>query len=117
MKSHQLYCGACDRPVRVLITEEALGETQATISEAKVVCLEIGAACTGGMCPLGAGEPTAMLRQIVHDGLPLDSLKTVPAHCPACDADAEAILYGNGLAACAICGHTGRWAIDHIEAT
>ena len=32
-------------------------------------------------------------------------------------ADADAILYDNGLAACAICGHTGRWAIDHIEAT
>ena len=31
------------------------------------------------------------------------------AHCPSCDNDAEMILYGNGRAACSVCGSDGRW--------
>lgn len=116
MKSHQLFCGACDRPVRVLITEGVVGETQASITDAELICLEIGANCTGRMCPLGADEPGAMVRRIVRNGIPLDTLETVPAHCPVCDRDAEAILYGDGKAACSVCGTAGRWSVDHIEA-
>ena len=57
MKSQQLFCGACDRPVRVLITDTPTTEGQATADDAEVVCLEIGAQCTGNLCPLGAAEP------------------------------------------------------------
>ena len=42
MKNHQLYCGACDRPVRVLLTEPSLGETQPEITDTELICLEIG---------------------------------------------------------------------------
>ena len=115
MKSHQLYCGACDRPVRVLITEQALGETQAPVRDAEFICLEIGTTCTGRMCTLGADEPSAMVRRIVRNGIPLDSLETVPAHCPTCDRETEMILYGSGQAGCSTCGSTGRWVIDHLE--
>lgn len=115
MKSHQLYCGACDRPVRVLLTEPSVGETQAEITETELVCLEIGTSCTGRMCPLGADEPSAMVRRIVRNGIPLNTLETVPAHCPVCDRDTEMIFYGSGQAGCSICGTTGRWVVDHME--
>jgi hypothetical protein len=115
MKSHELYCGACDRPVRVLITEAPSAEGQASLEEAEVICLEIGTRCTGGMCPLGAAEPSAMIRRIVRNGIPLDTLETVTGRCPSCEADAEMILYGDGKAGCSVCGSTGRWAIDHVE--
>ena len=116
MKSHQLFCGACDRPVRVLLTEGEVGETQPEITESEVVCLEIGSSCTGRMCPLGAAEPGAMVRRIIKNGIPLDTLETVPAHCPVCDRDADVILYGDGKAACSVCGTSGRWMVDHLEA-
>ena len=115
MKSHQLYCGACDRPVRVLITDAPTDQGHAELTDAEIVCLEIGAKCTGNMCPLGAEGPGAMMRRIVRNGIPLDTLETVQAHCPACDADAEMVLYGDGRAACSVCGNSGRWAIDHLE--
>lgn len=115
MKSQLLYCGACDRPVRVLITEQVVGETQASITDAELVCLEIGTNCTGRMCPLGADEPSAMVRRIVRNGVPLNTIETVPAYCPTCDRDTDMILYGSGQAGCGVCGTTGRWIVDHLE--
>jgi hypothetical protein len=115
MKSHQLFCSACDRPVRVLITEAPEHEGQATLQDAELVCLEIGAKCTGNMCPLGAGEPDAMVRRIIRNGIPLDTLQTVTARCPTCDADTEMVLYGDRRAACSVCGTVGRWTVDHVE--
>ncbi len=115
MKSQQLYCGACDRPVRVLITEMPGEEGQASAADAELVCLEIGAQCTGNLCPLGAAEPSAMVRRIVRNGIPLNTLETVMAQCPACFNDAEMILYGNGRAGCSACGADGRWVVDHLE--
>jgi hypothetical protein len=116
MKSHQLFCGACDRPVRVLITEAPSAEGQAELEDAEVVCLEIGAQCTGNLCPLGAAEPSAMVRRIVRNGIPLDTLEKVTARCPTCENDAEMILYGGGKAGCSVCGTIGRWVVDHVEA-
>jgi hypothetical protein len=117
MKSQQLYCGACDRPVRVLITETPSTEGQAPAEDPEVVCLEIGAQCTGNLCPLGATEPGAMVRRIVRNGIPLGTLETVTARCPACFNDAEMILYGDGRAGCSVCGSDGRWVVDHLEPT
>lgn len=117
MKNQQLFCGACDRPVRVLITEPATVEGHASVHDAELVCLEIGSHCTGNMCPLGAAEPSAMVGRIIRNGIPLDTLETVTAHCPSCDNDAEMILYGSGKAACSVCGSNGRWVIDHLEPT
>jgi len=115
MKSHQLFCGACDRPVRVLITEAPLAEGQALLTDAELICLEIGAKCTGTMCPLGAAEPSAMIRRLVRNGVPLDHLDTVTARCPSCGNDAEMVLYGDGNAGCSACGSSGLWVVDHVE--
>jgi len=115
MKSQQLFCSACDRPVRVLITEEPTSEGQAEVTDAEVICLEIGSQCTGHLCPLGAAEPGAMVRRIVRNGVPLDTLQTVQADCPSCFSRTEMILYGDGKAGCSACGADGRWVVDHIE--
>ncbi|TFG45091.1 MAG: hypothetical protein E4H41_05985 [Gemmatimonadales bacterium] len=115
MKSQKMFCSACDRPVRVLITEEPTSEGQAAVHDAELICLEIGAQCTGHLCPLGAAEPGAMVRRIVRNGIPLDSLQTVQADCPFCFSQTEMILYGDGKAGCSACGAEGRWVVDHLE--
>ena len=56
-----------------------------------------------------------MVRRIVHNGLPLDGLDTVKAHCPSCDCDAEMIRFGVNYAGCSVCGTVGRWVSDHLE--
>lgn len=115
MKSAQLFCSACDRQVRVLITEAPLHDGQATLHDEEVVCLEIGDRCTGKLCPLGAVEPNAMVARIVRQGLPTGGLHTVKAVCPSCGAEAEMVLYGAGRAACTICGTSARWTLEHAE--
>ena len=115
MKSHRLYCSACDRDVRVMITGTPLYEDQAPLREEEVVCLEIGQKCTGNLCPLGAAAPSAMVGRLIRNGIPLDSLTTIEAECPTCAAMAEMVLYGDGRAACSVCGVNARWVYDHAE--
>jgi hypothetical protein len=59
VKSQWVFCSACDRMVRVLIAEASTQSGQAELQDAEVVCLEIGVACTGNMCPLGGSKPGA----------------------------------------------------------
>jgi len=115
MKNHLMYCSACDREVRVLITGTPLYEERAPLRDEELICLEIGSQCTGNLCPLGAESPNGMVGRLIRNGVPLDSLNTVTALCPACDQEAEMVLYGNGRAACSICGTAARWAVDHVE--
>lgn len=115
MKSHRLFCNACDRDVNVMITDAPLEDGHATLWESEIVCLEIGEKCTGAMCPLGAVGPDAVVARIVHDGLPAGGLRTLRAMCPACDRETEMVLYGQGRAACTECGRPARWKIDHAE--
>ena len=115
MKDAQLFCSACDRQVRVMISEAPPGEHEATIRDDELICLEIGEHCTGGLCPLGAAAPNAMVARIVHEGLSTDGLRTVKAVCPSCGMDCEFVLYGKGKAACTVCGTAARWECEHVE--
>lgn len=115
MKSTRVFCSACDRPVRVMISEAPLLDGQATLHDDEVVCLEIGGQCTGELCPIGAQAPDAMVARLVRLGLPTDGLRTVNAHCPSCGSTAEMVLYGAGKAACTICGTSAYWVTDHVE--
>jgi len=114
MKNHLLYCSACDREVRVLISGTPLYEDQAPLRAEELICLDIGSRCTGNLCPLGAAAPNAMVGRLIRNGVPLDSLTTVTAECPACGSEAEMVLFGDGRAACSICGTAARWAFDHV---
>jgi hypothetical protein len=114
MKGTEMFCSACDRQVRVMISEAPSGEHQATVHDDELICLEIGEHCTGNLCPLGAAEPNAMVSRIVRNGLPTDGLRTVMATCPACDLHAEIVLYGEGKAACTACGTPARWVAEHV---
>ena len=115
MKSHQLFCSACDREVRVMITDAPPAEGQATLHDEEVVCLEIGEQCTGVLCPISAVAPSAMVGRIMRNGLPLDGMRAVRSLCPSCGLEAEMVLHGEGRATCTACGNAARWALEHLE--
>jgi hypothetical protein len=116
MKSHRLFCNACEREVNLVITDAPEHEGHATLLDSEVVCLEVGDKCTGALCPLGAVGPDAMVARIVRDGLPTDALRTLRSLCPSCDRETDMVVYGNGHAACLECGSPARWKVDHAEA-
>lgn len=113
MKSQQVFCSACDREVRVMITDELPNEGQATLHDEELVCLDIGSKCTGSLCPIGATAPDAMVARILRNGLPLAGLRTVRAACPSCGLDTEMVLYREGRATCSTCGSPARWTPGH----
>lgn len=104
METHTMYCSGCDRDVRVLTTDLVDHETQASVHDPELICLEIGEWCSGNLCPLGAAEPNAMIARLVHAGLPLESLETVRGYCEACGVESDLALYGKQFAACTVCG-------------
>lgn len=59
MKSQWVFCSACDRMVRVQVSEGSPDGEIREIQDAQVACLEIGVNCTGNMCPLGGVAPQA----------------------------------------------------------
>ena len=115
MKSHTLYCGACDNEVRVMITDTPSEDGQAPLHDSEMVCLEIGERCNGNLCPLGAIAPAEMVTRLLRNGLPVEGLRTVRAHCPSCELDNEIILFGDGRAMCSACGTAARWVAEHVE--
>ena len=54
MKRQTIYCSACDRQVTV-----ELADDNATSLEG-AVCFDIGAACTGTLCPICAVAPAQL---------------------------------------------------------
>lgn len=115
MSSHQLHCDACARPVRIMVTAPHALDGPPNMHDAEVICLDVGEQCTGGRCPLGKVEPDAMVSRLIRNGLPLDGMKSVFTLCPACDSQAEMVLYGDGHAACTVCGTPARWVLRHAE--
>jgi ribosomal protein S27AE len=116
MQATRLKCSACDRQVRVVITDAPVYEGQPETADSEVVCLDVGDRCLGPICPLGAAAPSAMVARIIRNALPTDGLYKVQAICPSCGANAEMALYGNGRAACTVCGTPAWWKADHAEA-
>jgi len=115
MSANLLQCSACARPVHILVTPAHELDGHANLHDAEVICLDVGEQCTGGLCPLGNTAPDAMMSRLIRNGLPLDGLRTVKATCPACDAPVEMVLYGEGRAACTVCGTPARWVMRHAE--
>lgn len=115
MSERRLHCSACARPVRIVVTAPHELDGPPNLHDAEVVCLDVGEQCTGGRCPLGHVAPDAMVSRLIRDGQPLDGLRTVRATCPACDGYVEMVLYGEGHAACTVCGTPARWVMRHAE--
>ena len=104
MEIRTMYCSGCDRNVRVLLPDAALGHPQANVHDVELICMELGDWCNGALCPLGAAEPHAMVRRLIQEGLPLDHLRKARGWCDDCGIESEFVLYASQSAACTVCG-------------
>ena len=112
MREATVHCSARDQDVRVLLTDEpAYDGGQASIGDAELLCLAIGEACTGALCPLGATSPAAMDARLVHAGLDPRPRLTVRMRCEACGHLSDWALSVGCYATCEECGTT-----RHLEA-
>jgi hypothetical protein len=106
MKSESAYCSACDKDVRIVITDEPSHDGHANLHDAEVVCLEIGESCTGSLCPIGAAPPAVMAARLVRNDMKTIVQPVVWATCAACERVTPHFAVGKHDATCAECGVT-----------
>ena len=106
MDTRVAFCSACDRDVRILITDSPAQDAQAPVADSEIVCLEIGDRCTGHLCPVGAVSSTAMMVRLVRSGMRSVVQPLVKAHCESCGRVTDYIIVSPDYATCADCGGT-----------
>ena len=104
MQTRNVFCSACDKDVRVVVTDEPSQDGHANLHDSEVVCLEIGHHCTGGLCPVGATSPTVMAARLVRNGLQTRMHPVFARACPECDAQREFVVIDRTHAVCSVCG-------------
>lgn len=103
MKMQTAYCSACDKDVQIVITDEPSSDGQANLHESEIVCLEIGEACTGSLCPIGATAPAVMAARLVHSGLQTIMQPVISAKCEGCGRVTTHLIVEPTRARCTEC--------------
>lgn len=109
MRELTMYCSARDQDVRVILTDEPAHESQAPVLDSEIICLEIGEACTGSLCPVCAMAPEAVDAKAAKLGLRSEVRRKLHAHCGGCDRETELVMSSGGYVSCTECGTTRRW--------
>lgn len=60
MREITIYCSARDQEISVLVDHDPLYEGESSVLDSTLHCLEIGRACSGATCPLGAEPPSPL---------------------------------------------------------
>lgn len=108
MKTQTAYCSACDREVKIVITDEPSHDGHANLHDSEVVCLEIGHECTGNLCPVGAMPPTVMAARLVRNGLVAALEQGIVVRCEACGVVAAHMIIDRTYMTCTECGATSE---------
>ena len=106
MKTQNTYCSACDRDVKVVITDGPSHDGHANLHDAEVVCLEIGDHCTGNLCPIGATPPAVMAARLVTNGLQSAEYPVALSKCDGCGRVTSHVVIDSRFSTCTECGAT-----------
>lgn len=109
MRELTMYCSARDQDVRVILTDEPAHDSQAPVLDSEIICLEIGEACTGALCPVCAMPSEAVDAKAAKLGIRSEVRRRILAHCSGCDRDTELVMSSGGYISCTECGTTRRW--------
>jgi hypothetical protein len=69
MKTHRAYCSACDREVEVMLDPAYTPEPGEPIPPEAMICLDLGAVCTGALCPLFGVPPEQIKTNLDRSGI------------------------------------------------
>jgi hypothetical protein len=105
------YCPGCNRSIRLVTTPEHRDGHASLPDGADVVCLDFGAGCTEGRCPVTGAMGIVMGVRLAKSHLRDEAFQTVRATCQACDNVAELEILDDSHVFCPICEATSRWAL------
>jgi hypothetical protein len=111
MRELIMHCSARDQDVHVIVTDDPMHDTQASVHDSELICLEIGEKCSGNMCPICAVPAEVVDVRLAKSGLRPEVRRKIVGHCPACDRDTELLVSSGGYVTCTECETTRRWTV------
>ncbi|MCA9737287.1 MAG: hypothetical protein R3E98_08770 [Gemmatimonadota bacterium] len=117
MKTRSVYCSHCDKQVDVGVTPMALSGGQATLPDGgELICLDFGAGCRNGKCPI-SGLPAVVMGfrlarsgEEKHGAWPL-----VSAVCEACGERSDMEVLDETHAFCTHCRSTNTLVLLRMD--
>lgn len=115
MDEQRVYCPGCNHQVRLVITEGHV-EGQATLPEGQqLVCLDFGAGCSEGTCPL-TGRPGVVMgvrlaRSHMNDG----AFRVVRGECASCGHFGDMERLDDEHAFCPLCNATNTYLMVKLS--
>ena len=108
METRTTFCSHCNKSVKLGITPAAEHGGHANLPEGgDLVCLDFGAGCEGGECPI-SGLPSIVMgfRLARSQEDKSDPWPVVNATCDACGQKTDLEVLDSSHAYCTICGTT-----------
>ena len=113
--SERAYCPGCNRSIRLVSADEHR-DGHANLPEgADVVCLDFGAGCSEGRCPVTGAMGIVMGVRLARSHLEDEGFETVHAKCQACGNVADLEVLSDDYVFCRICESTVRWALLDLD--
>ena len=112
MRELAMQCPKRGQVVRLVVTEEAVHDSQAPVHDEELVCLAASGRCGRSTCPLCGLPVEVMDARLVRSGLPIgESHRRVRSTCDSCGRETEQVLSAGGYLTCAECGTTRGWEL------
>lgn len=109
------FCPGCDRSIQLVSADEHR-DGQANLPDGlDVVCLDFGAGCTEGRCPVTGTAGIVMGVRLARSHLADDTFSTVRARCQACGNVTDLEVLDDDYVFCPICESTSRWAMLKLD--
>ena len=112
MRELTVQCPKRGRMVRLVVTDDAVHDSQAPVVDEELLCLDVGAACGDSACPVCGHPVEVMDALLVRSGLPLPpDHRRMKGMCESCGRETEQVLSAGGYLTCSECGVTRGWAV------
>ncbi|HSM36469.1 MAG TPA: hypothetical protein VK837_08750 [Longimicrobiales bacterium] len=109
------YCPGCNRSIRLVTTRDH-GDAHANLPDgAQLVCLDFGAGCTDGRCPVTGALGLVMGVRLARSHLNDEGFETVTARCCACESVADMEVLDREYVFCPVCETTSRWVALEVD--
>lgn len=113
--SEHVFCPGCSRSIRLVEPPEHR-DGQANLPEGlDAVCLDFGAGCTDGRCPITGVPGIVMGVRLARSHLDDDRFQRVTTRCQACGNVADLEVLDADYAFCPICETTSRWTMLEVD--
>lgn len=105
-----VYCPGCDGQVQITMTRAPAHGGHANLPDgAEMVCLNFGAGCADGRCPMTGIPGIVMGVRLAKSHLGDERFPTMLARCDACENVARLEILDEKYAFCPICESTTQW--------